>query len=379
MTLPPKIRYNIGMKAICSGVDLSDAVSKVIKACAARSTNPMLECIKLEARGGVIKFTATDLELGIEKSIAAQTPIEGEAVVAGKFFADFVSKLKYEQIELSLTDNSLRVRYGDSDGKFMTAPAAEFPPIRQVDLAQNFVIAKRDFKDLINKAAFSVSADDSRPILKGVLLEIDEGTATAVALDGFRLARCVRPVKKATDKLKAIVPARCLTEIARVIDGTDEETVTVYVQKSYLMADLGRTKVTTRLIDGDFVNYRNIIPIRFETTTIVKKDEFGDALARAILLARSERNNMVKFDIRDNCLTVSSNSEVGALNEKLVVKTTGKDIAIAFNASYFAQILSSVETDTVTINFINSTSPCVVTPTSTSEDLLYLVLPVRLV
>jgi len=366
------------MKVICGGVELREAASKVFKACAVRSTNPMLECIKLEAKGGIFKLTATDLELGIEKSMPASTPIEGEVVVTGTFFKDFVSKLSYEQIELSVSDNVLRISYGESDGKLMTMPSADFPQIRGVSKEQHFVIQKKDLRDLVGKVAFSAGMDDYRPILKGVLIEIEEGGAAAVALDGYRLAKCERPIVSTTAKMHAIVPARSLKEIASILDGEDEPII-VYVQKNYLMVDLGHTKITTRLLDGDFVNYKNIIPTRFETTTIVPKSPFADGLERAKLLSRNDRNSMVRFDIKDKCLTISSTSELGNLNENIIINTTGKDMSIAFNANYLTDILKNIDTDTVTLNYINSTSPVVVTPTTTAEDLLYLVLPVRLV
>jgi len=366
------------MKVICGGIELREAAIKVFKACAARSTNPMLECIKLEARGGAFKLTATDLELGIEKSIPASTPIEGEAVVTGTFFKDFVSKLSYEQIEMSLSDNVLRVKYGDSDGKLMTMPSADFPKIREVAKEQHFIIQKKDLRELVGKVSFSAGTDDYRPVLKGVLVEIEDGGAAAVALDGYRLAKCERPIISTTAKMSAIVPARSLKEVVSILDGEDEP-VTVYVQKNYLMVDLGHTKITTRLLDGDFVNYKNIIPARFDTKTVVPKSSFSDGLERAKLLSRSDRNSMVRFDIKDKCLTMTSTSELGNLNENIIIHTTGKDLSIAFNANYLTDILKFIDTDTVTLNYINSTSPVVLTPTSTAENLLYLVLPVRLV
>ena len=365
------------MKIICSGLDLSDAVSKVAKACATRSTNPILECIKLVASGGTLKLIATDLELGIERSIKASTPIEGETVVPGALFGSFVSRLKYEQVELTLMDNVLRVKYGDSEVKFVTMSATDFPSIAQVNLDQSFSMSPKDLRDLVSKVVFAVGHDDSRPLLKGVLIEVGDNIATAVALDGYRLAKCRREVSSSTGTMKAIVPARSLNEIARALSDGDK-TATIYIQKSYLLLDLGHTKITTRLLEGDYVDYNRIIPSSFETTTVIPVAPFADGLVRATLLAKSDSISMVKFDIKDNSLLMSSTSAVGNLNERLVVKTNGNDIAIAFNASFFGQILGGIDTDTVTLKFTGPTLPCIITPTSTSDDLLYLLLPVRL-
>ena len=156
------------MKLICEGLDLSDAVLKVIKATATRTTNPILEGIKLRAGEDCLTLSATDLEISIEKSIPADVKIEGEVVVPGKFFADFVKKLSGEQIELSLTENkTLKIEYTDSEGFLQCMNVEEFPEIKDLVNPEKVVMNQKDLKDLINKTNFSVSIDDARPLLKG--------------------------------------------------------------------------------------------------------------------------------------------------------------------------------------------------------------------
>ena len=207
------------MKLICSGSDLSDAVGKVFKAVSVRTTNPILEGIKLKAENGTLTLTATDLELAIEKVIVADVKVEGETVVPGRFFAEFVKRLAQEQIELMLVGgNRIRISYGDSSGELQCLNAEDYPQIKELNNAQSFVIIRSELRDLVNKVAFSVATDDARPMLKGVLLEVDDVSLTGVALDGYRLAKCVKPVEKTTASMRALVPARCLTEIARLIE-----------------------------------------------------------------------------------------------------------------------------------------------------------------
>lgn len=366
------------MKVICNGNDLSDAVGKVIKAVSTRSTNPVLEGIKIKAEQGSLTLTATDLELAIEKSIVADVKIEGETVVPGRFFSEFVKKLNKEQIELSVAEaNQLKIRYMQSEGVLQCLNASEYPEIKELSEAQSFFILKNEFKDLVNKIAFSVSADDSRPMLKGVLLEIDDVSVTGVALDGYRLAKCVKPIEKTTAMMSAVIPARCITEIARLLEDTSDP-VKISVQKNYMLVDLIHTKITSRLLDGDFINYKQIIPGSFETTVTVPKEQFESGLERAILLARSEKNNLVRFDIRENVMQLSSNSEIGNITEKIPVKLSGVDVSIAFNARYYTELLKFIGSDNIVIKFINSTSPCVVVPSGSLEDFMYLILPVRM-
>lgn len=367
------------MKLVCNGTDLSDAVGKVFKAASSHSSNPILEGIKLKAEGNILTLTATDLELAIEKSIVADVKIEGETVVPGRFFSEFVKKLTHEHIELSINDaNQLKIKYTESEGVLQCMNASEFPMIKELVEAQNFIIIKKEFKDLINKIAFSVSMDEARPMLKGVLLEIDDTSVTGVALDGYRLAKCVKPIEKTSARMSAVVPARCLNEIARLIDES-EDPVQISVQKNYLMVDLSHTKVTTRLIEGDFINYKQIIPGSFESTVTIAKEQFEAGLERAILLAKSDKNNLVRFDIKEKVMQLSSNSEIGNITEKIAIKLNGVDLAIAFNARYFTELLRYIDCDNIVIRFINSVSPCVVVPSGSTEDFMYLILPVRMI
>lgn len=368
------------MKLICNGNDLSEAVGKVYKAVGSKTTNPILESIKLKADGGALTLSATDQELYIEKSIPADVKIEGETLVPGRFFSEFVKKLNREQIELSLTEGSrLVIRYQGNEGTLSCRPADEFPVMPDVTNAQSFVIIKNELKDLIGKISFSVSLDDARPMLKGVNLEIEEHTLTGVALDGYRLAKCVKQIESTTAMMSAVVPARSINEIAKLIEDTLDP-VTVYIQKRYIMVDLIHTKIYASLLDGDFMNYKHIIPYNFNTVITLPKEQFEDALDRAILLAHSgsDRNNLVKFDIKEDMIEISADSEIGDINERIVVKLLGNDITIAFNARYFTELLRYVNCDNIVIKFTNSVSPCIVVPSGSTEDFMYLILPVRM-
>lgn len=369
------------MKLICNGNDLSDAVGKVFKAVGSKTTNPILESIKLKAEGGALTLSATDQELYIEKSITADVKIEGETLVPGRFFAEFVKKLNREQIELTVAENGrMVIRYQGNEGVLACRSAEEFPVMPDVSGAQHFVIIKNELKDLIGKISFAVSLDDARPMLKGVNLEVEQSTLTGVALDGFRLAKCVKQIEGTTAMMSAVVPARCINEIAKQVEDTTDP-VTVYIQKRYLMVDLIHTKIYASLLDGDFMNYKHIIPYNFNTVVTLPTEQFADALDRAILLAHtgSDRNNLVKFNIKEDMMEVSAGSEIGNINEKIVVKLMGNDLAIAFNARYFTEMLRYVNSENIVIKFTNAVSPCIVMPSGSVEDFMYLVLPVRMV
>jgi len=365
------------MRIICDGADLSDAVLKVSKGTSNKTTNPILEGIKVVAEEDFVTLSATDLELSIEKTIRGMVQIEGEMVVPGKFFCEYIKKLNNEQIELNVDDkNMLSIKYTDSVGKIQCLNSHEFPQIKQLENAEYFEMKEKDLKALINKSIYAVATEDVRPILKGVKLEITNSQVTAIALDGYRLAVVKKPVVNTTAEFSCIVPARSLNEISKLI-GDEDKTIKVNVGRNFLMVDIDNTKMTTRLLEGDFINYTQIIPTDFSTNIVLNKDQLLDALERASLLSRVDRNNLVKFDISDKVMVLSSKSEIGDIKENITISLKGNDLTIAFNARYFTEALRAISDEFLKLNFTSSVSPCIITSNDTDE-FLYLILPVRI-
>ena len=366
------------MKVVCDGLDLSIATAQVIKAISNKTTNPVLEGIKLNAENDTLKLSATDLELAIEKTIKADVKSEGEAVIPGKFFSEFIKKLTDEKIELELNDkNRLKINYTDSESFIQCYNALEFPNLNTVDDGEYFTIKQKDFKTLINKSIFSTALDDTRPVLKGCCFEIEDNTINSIGLDGYRLAFVKKPLVKTTIKTTIIVPAKSLTEICKFLEDNDEE-INVYIQKNFLMVEFDNTKIITRLIDGDFINYKQIIPKDFTTSITLSKTVFEEAIERTSVLSRVDRNNLVKFDIKEKLLTLTSNSDIGNIKENIGVSLKGNDLTIAFNSRYFSECLRTISDEAIKINFNMPSSPCIVTP-SDGDEYLYLILPVRII
>lgn len=366
------------MKLICEGLDLSDAVLKVIKATANRTTNPILEGIKLRASEDLLTLSATDLEISIEKSIPADVKIEGEVVIPGRFFADFVKKLSNEQIELSLTSqNTLKIKYTDSEGFLQCMNAEEFPIIKPFAEGENFTISKSNFKDLISKSIFAVAVDDARPILKGCKFDITGDIVTVAAIDGFRVAQVQHKIISSSNDLSFVVPARCLGEIAKLLDGDDEE-LQIFVSNNYMMVTVESTKIITRKLEGDFINYKGALATNGTTTIIVNKKQLELGLERASLLAKLIINNLVRFDIKNNLLTITSSSDIGNVTENITVGLEGKDLTIAFNARYFSECLHNIEEEYIKMSFDSSIYPCIITSPD-NDSYIFSIFPVRII
>lgn len=363
------------MLVVCQGLELSDAFLRVSKAISNKITNPILEGIKLVAEDGTLTMSATDTELSIEKKIKADIKIEGETVVPGRFITEFVKKLTNSLIELELNErNQLIIRYEDSESVIQCYNPVEYPGFKKIGTNEYFGITKKDFKTVVNKCIFAVATDDSRPILKGVLFDIDNRELNAVALDGYRLARIKKSIQSNIKK-SIVVPARSLNEISRLIDENDD-VINVYIDEYTIMLDLGDTKVTSRLLEGDYMNYKQIIPVNYETFVILNRDQFVEALERATLLLRSAQNNFVKLDIKENNICLTSNSELGNVKENIPATVAGKDLLISFNPRYFLESLRVNTNEFVKVCFNEASNPCVIVPTE-DDEFLYLILPVR--
>lgn len=366
------------MKLICEGIDLSDAINKASRALPAKAVNPVLEGVFLTAKGKTLTVYASDTEISIKKTINADIIEEGTALLPGRFFGEYMRKLSDQQVELFTNEkNQLRIKYGDSEGFVQLLDKTEYPFAEQEKGDYKVTILQKDIKDAIEKTIFSVAQDDTRPVLKGCLMELEGKRMTMVALDGYRLALIKKPLTEEIAAKNVIVPARSLYEASRLMDSQDKQ-AEIYVTGKRIVFDLQDAEVTAHLINGEFVNYRQILPDNYVTNLTVNKKLFEESLDRAGLASRQEKNNLIKLEVKEKVITISATSELSNVKENLAINLKGKDITIAFNAKYLADCLRVMENEFIKINFTSSVSSATITPCE-SDDCLYLVLPVRLV
>ena len=363
------------MKIICEGIELSDAVMKTVKACSTKTTNPILECIKLSAENDVLTLLATDGEIAIERKIKAEVLEEGAVCVPGKYFSDFIKKLENAQICLGCEGDKLDIKYGDSESSIQVLAAEDFPALDMNIDESRFSLPAKELKDLIAKTTFCCAQDDSRPVLKGCLIEAKEGIVTFTALDGYRMAIARKNITSTSGDIKIICPARTLNEIGRMISAEEEE-LQIYVQKNMMLVRIEDTVLTSRLYEGEFINVSNIIPKSFASEAVIGKDLLKESVDRASVLARTDKNSILTFDVKESSMAITSNTAIGRVDESVPVLLEGKDVTIALNSKYIGDCLSAVTDETVRICFNGAVSPCVVVPAE-GESFLYLILPVR--
>lgn len=364
------------MKFVCNGTVLSDAALTVSKACAVKTITPVLECIKLRAENDGLTLTAYDGEISIEKKILAEVLEEGEICVNGKTFADFVGKIASFEVIIASADSGITIHYADSESTMQALSSADFPRLgdRSTEGKNYFEIKESELKNLISKTVFCCATDESRPILKGCLLEAKDGKLTATALDGFRMACSQCEAIGGAGEIKIVCPARTLVEIARMLDG--DEALKIYADRNLLSVAVKDTVITSRLYAGEFVRKENIYPVAFTTRLTVKKAELIDSVERASVLIRGDKNNLVSFEIKPGKVSVNANSDMGKVEETVVAELDGKELKIAMNGKYLLDALKALDGEETVLSFNTSVSPFTL-ENSEGGDSQYLILPVR--
>ncbi|HIX49750.1 MAG TPA: DNA polymerase III subunit beta [Candidatus Borkfalkia faecavium] len=363
------------MKIICEGIELSDSLMKVVKACATKTTTLILECVKLSAKNDTLTLLATDGEISIRRDIRAEVLEEGAVCVPGKYFADFIKRLENEQITLATDGSQMQITYGEAQSALQTLNADDFPAI-DTDISEKYVkLSARDLKELIAKTTFCCAQDDSRPVLRGCLIAAEGGRISFTALDGYRMAICRKLVLGGTGNLRIVCPGRTLNEIGRML-GSDADTISLFVQKNMLLVRIDDTVLTSRLYEGEFVNVAGIVPQEFLSEVYADRAQLAESVERAAVLARTDKNSVITFDVREGCMGISSYTTIGRVDESVHVALEGKDVKISLNCKYISDCLNAIADDGVHIGFNGPVSPCVITPPE-GDSYLYLILPVR--
>lgn len=363
------------MRFSCDTNDLNASLSIVSRALAVRSTKPILEGILMESCEEGLRLTCTDLALGIETTIPATFEEEGRVVLPGKLLCEVVRKLPSGTAEIRISDRlQTTIRCQSSRTTITGLDPVEYPELPQVT-GESFTMRQGVLRDMIGRTLFAIAVDESRPILTGCLMEIGQSEMRVVALDGFRLAMRREAVSGPEKEVSAVVGGKVLGDIAKILSDSEEE-VSLVFSRSHVRLNIGSTRIVARLLEGEFIRYRQILPEEWQTRVTLSRTELASAIDRASLIAREGKSNLVCFKIDGETLDVTSNSEMGDVEEKIGVSTEGRDLTIAFNVRYLTDVLKALSDDQIVMRFNSNVSPCVVCPTE-GENYLYLVLPVR--
>ena len=366
------------MKVICHQKTLVSSINIVQKAVSSKSTLPVLKGILLETEGNRLKLVGTDLELGIENYIECQIIRPGSVVLSSKIFGEIIRKLPDSHVEIDVdSDNNAVIRCENSEFTLIGQSSLEFPELPEIERDFRCAIPQDLLKNMIRHTAFATAVDETRPILTGVLMEIKDETISMVALDGYRLALRQGNVK-AFGKNKAVIPGKTLNEVLKVLTEEENDMVEIYFTSKQVLFNMENTRIISRLLEGEFINYKQIIPNDHKSRVKVQTRSLLDSIERASLMAREGKNNLIKISIVDEKMTISSNSEMGKVFESIFIELEGEDIEIGFNSKYFIDALRVIDSDEIYLDFTTSVSPCILKPAD-NNNFTYLILPVRIV
>jgi DNA polymerase III subunit beta len=345
-----------------------------------RSTLPILSNVLIRAQGDKLEFTATDLDVTVSCSVEAKIKKEGASTVPVKRLFGIVRELSNSEIDLEVDDkNTCSVRSGASFYKINGLSADEFPPLPKFKEEKKVVLSQETARSMLKKTSFAISTDESRYVLNGIFISLKDHKMTMVATDGRRLALVEEEVD-VSDKSQGefIIPSKAVNELIRLLQDKGElEIRYTENQASFTLKDEKGSGIliVSKLIEGNYPNYRQVIPTEVKERISLVREEFLHALRRAEIMT-SDKSNSVKLAFGKNNLAITANSpEVGEARESLAINYKGKEMAIAFNPKYLIDPLNSLPNDEVFVELIDELSPGIL---KIQGPFLYVVMPMRL-
>jgi DNA polymerase-3 subunit beta len=364
-----------GVKITVGKDELVQALGVVSRAVSTRTSVQILSGILLEAAGGELRLAATDMELSLRATVPAQLEGDGSIVLPGKTLVDIARLLPADEvtIEHKPTESVVHIESGSASYTLHTYNPEDFPRLPELDAVQTFTVDRESLLETIGRVARAASRDESRPVLTGILVSFTGGKIVMAATDSYRLAVKETELAGTSVDLEAIVPSRALQELARI--ATSGDTVDVGVHENQVLFSTGEAWLTTRRIDGQFPNYRQLLPEQFEHELTLPRAEVLDVVRRAAVMI--QRATPLQLRFADGELTVIARThEVGESKESMPVAFTGETLEIGFNADFLRDGLESIDGDDVRFKLISPLRPAVLQ--GEGDDFTYLVMPIRL-
>ena len=350
-----------------------EALNQVQHVVSTRTTLPILSNVLIEADELGLQLSTTDLDVTISKRIAANITETGATTLPVRRLASIVRELPTSEITFEESDDAATVRSGPSFFKILGLPAGEFPAIGEFGEAKDFTIDQKLLKEALRKTSYAISTDETRYVLNGVNCLIGEGMLTLVATDGRRRAMVEQDLEfPAGNETAVIIPTKAVNELQRLLDDSGE--LKVALTDSQAGFELNDSNLITKLIEGNYPNFRQVIPGNANHRVTVEREALHSAVKRVSLLA-NEKTNSIKFTFEDHRLAISSNSpEIGEAEEVIDVRYDGPKIVVAFNPEFVMAPLRNLDQDEVFIDLIDESSPGVI---KIDEPFLYVIMPMR--
>ena len=363
------------LRVTCPREELTRALGIVSRGVSTRTTVQILAGILLRASEGKLELAATDMELSLRTSLEAQIEAEGSVVVPGRLLLELARLLPDAEvaIEHKLEEAVVEVRSGSATYRLHTYNAEDFPRLPEAEAAERHEVDRETLLETVARVSRSASRDESRPVLTGVLMRFEPGKLVMAATDSYRLSVKETPTEGAVPELEAIVPARALGELGRIAQAGEQ--IELGVHENQVVFSTGDALLTTRRIDGQFPNYKQLVPDAFDHELELPREELLDVVRRVSVMA--QRNSPLRLRFADGELAVSAQTpDVGEARESRPAAYTGEPLEIGFNAEFLRDGIESVAGEQARMKLISPLRPAVLQ--GEADDFLYLIMPIRL-
>ena len=364
------------MKLICSKSNLLHGVNIVSKAVPTRTTMAILECILIDASANEIKLTANDMELGIETKIEGEIAERGVIALDAKIFSEIVRKLPDSDVTIE-TDASFKTTITCEKAKFNIVGKSgdDFSYIPYIERNEPIVMSQFTLKEVIRQTIFSIADNDNNKLMTGELFEIEENDLKVVSLDGHRISIRNIELKNNYSHKKVVVPGKTLQEVSKILPGSAEDEVSIFLTDNHIVFEFENTTVVSRLIEGEYFKIEQMLSSDYETKVKINKRELLDCIDRATLLVKEGDKKPIIMNITDGTMELKINSFIGSMNEDIDIAKEGKDILIGFNPKFFIDALRVIDEEEVTLYMVNPKAPCFIK--DDEGTFIYLNLPVN--
>jgi DNA polymerase III subunit beta len=366
------------MKVICTQENLSHGLQVVSHIASKNISLPILNNVLLSAENGILKLATTNLEIGIISQIRGKIEGEGSFTVQAKTFSDYINLLPKENINMEVIEQDLKIECKKSKTTMKGIAATEFPIIPEVEAENSYEIKTQQLKEALASVVFTVALDETRPEISGVFFEFEGGSLTLAATDSYRLAeRKVKLEKPAKDGYHAIVPLRTIQELIRILGGGNE-IVTIASNDNQILFSLGDTRLTSRVIDGQYPDYKQIIPREHKTQITAVTSELITTIKQASLFCKQGSNDIsLKFDEKGGEIIISAtNIQIGESEARQEADIDGEDNNIVLNYRFLLDGLQSLEGEECIIEVTTNVSPGLLRPKE-NGDYLYIIMPIK--
>ena len=364
------------MKIICNKSNLVKGVSIVSKAVPSKTTMPILECILIDATMDIIRLTANDMELGIQTEIEGEIIEHGMIAIDAKIFSEIVRKLPDNEIVIE-TDNNLQMTITCEKAKFDISGKSgdDFSYLPIIEKNETVTISQFTLKEVIRQTIFSIADNESNKLMTGELFEIQNGILRVVSLDGHRISIRKIELKEPCEDRKIVVPGKTLIEISKILSGEAESEVCMYFTNNHIVFEFDNTIVVSRLIEGEYFKIDQMLSSDYETKVRINKRELLNCIDRATLLIKEGDKKPIIINIGDEVMELRIKSQLGSMNEDIMIHKEGKDLMIGFNPKFLIDALRVIDDEEVDLYLMNAKAPCFIK--DEAENYIYLILPVN--